>query len=121
MAFSFSKRYNTERQFDIDTTDFTYISLEDLWIRVGQEDNVPVRIWGVYINTKGKFEPAPVVAIDDYYVNLPAHMTEVCRQMLKDEECVKAINAGKCGMTVYSYVHPKHKRECFSVKWCDME
>ena len=30
--FSFSKKYNTERMFDIDTSNFDYKSLEELYV-----------------------------------------------------------------------------------------
>lgn len=128
MAFSFGKRFNKERLFTVDTSDFEYYSLEDLWNESLNESGGDIEaansqkytICGVYINTKGKFDPAPVIALDDRYVNLPAHMTEVCEAMLNDAQCIRAINEGRCGFTIYQYTQKRFGKECYSVRWIDM-
>ena len=120
MAFSFSKRYNTERLFDINTDDFEYISLEELYNQSGGDENLAYEIRGVYINTKGHYDDAPVLAINGWYVNLPAHLTSQCKEMLNDRECIKAINEGKCGFTIYKYHKKRYDRDCYSVQWIDI-
>ncbi len=128
MAFSFSKRYNKERLFNVDTSDFEYVSLEDLYKQsldeaggdVDEANAKEYTICGVYINTKGNFDPAPVIATDDCYVNLPVHMTEMCEAMLKDPQCIKAINEGRCGFTIYQYEQKRYRKLCYSVRWIDM-
>lgn len=128
MAFSFSKRFNKERLFPIDTSDFEYSSLEELYNEALEESGGDVdeanekeyTVRGVYINTKGNFDPAPVLALDDRYVNLPSHMTDVCQDMLKDAQCIRAINEGHCGFTIYQYVQKRYNRVCYSVRWCDL-
>ena len=113
--FSVAKRYNREKLFNIDTADFEYYSLEDLYdmatdaadeakATTGKDldvEDIPFTVYGIYINTRGNFDPAPVLALEDRYVNLPAHMTPVCEDMLRDAEAVKAINEGHVGFTVY--------------------
>lgn len=128
MAFSFSKKFNRERLFNVDTSDYEYFSLEDLFdealatnegdIDAASEEVFPIR--GVYINTRGNFDPAPVIATDDRYVNLPSHMTEICQQMLADPSCIKAINEGKCGFSIYKYQQRRYNKTCYSVKWVDI-
>lgn len=120
MAFSFGKRYNVERLFDIDCSEFEYWSLEDLFAEIGGDENTEFVIRGVYINTKGLYDDAPVLAIDDRYVNLPAHLTGACRAMLEDKQCVAAINAGKCGFTIYEYQQKRFNKICYGVKWVDI-
>lgn len=120
MAFSFSKRYNVERKFDVDTSDFEYCSLEDLFNEIGGDENATFEIRGIYINTKGKFDDAPCIAIDDRYVNLPSHLTGACRAMLDDDQCIKAINDGKCGFSIYQYHQKRFNKDCYGVKWVDL-
>lgn len=115
--FSFSKKYNTERVFDIDTSNFDYKSLEELYV----DDDYVYPVCGVYINTKGKFDPAPVVATEDCYVNLPAHMTDICREMLRDDRAVKAINDGEVGFTIYKYHQKRYDKDCYSIHWVDKD
>ena len=131
--FSVSKRYNREKLFTIDTSEFEYFNLEDLY-DMAQEladeaansgqvldiETIPFTVYGVYINTRGNYDPAPVLALEDRYVNLPAHMTKTCEEMLSDPEAVKAINEGKVGITVYKYVQRRYNRECYSVRWVDL-
>lgn len=119
MAFSFSKKYNVQKLFDIDTSDFEYCSLEELFNEMGGDETNVFVIRGVYINTKGNFDDAPVLAIDDRYVNLPAHLTGACRAMLEDVSCIKAINEGKCGFSIYQYHQKRFNKDCYGVKWED--
>lgn len=128
MAFSFSKRFNKERLFNIDTSNFDYYSLEELYNESLEEaagdietaNQYEYTICGVYINTKGNFEPAPVIALDDRYVNLPAHLTKACEDMLRDPQCIRAINEGRCGFSIYKYTQKRYNKECYSVRWCDL-
>lgn len=128
MAFSFSKKFNKSRLFNVDTSNFQYCNLEDLFMDSlglcdGDESAASKSIYtirGVYINTKSMYDPAPVIATDDCYVNLPSHMTETCMAMLADPACVKAINDGKCGFTIYRYVQRRFNKTCYSVEWVDI-
>lgn len=137
MAFSISKKYNKEKLFKINTDGFEYISLEDLYKE--RESNVLVedfedpekvkeiveetiyQVRGIYINTKGLYDDAPVVALDSAYVNLPAHMTQICREILSDPQAIAAINAGRVGFTIYEYEKPQYHKTCYSVRWVDTE
>lgn len=128
MAFSFSKKFNKSRLFDIDTSNFEYCNLEDLYHDAltrcdgdtVEASEVVYTIRGVYINTKSLYDPAPVIATDDCYVNLPSHMTETCMAMLADPACIKAINEGRCGFTIYQYEQKRYNKTCYSVEWRDI-
>lgn len=119
MAFSFSRTFNTERLFDIDTSDFEYKSLEDL-LKEGytEDDEIPIR--GLYINTRGKFDDAPVAALDDCYVNLPAHLTGNVNKILSDSRAIKAINNGNVGFKIRPYYSKKYEKDCYSIDWVDL-
>lgn len=128
MAFSFSKKFNKSRLFNVDTSKFEYYNLEDLYNEAleqgdgdaGYADEVVYKICGVYINTKSLYDPAPVIALSDRYVNLPSHMTQTCIDMLADPTCIKAINDGKCGFRIYQYEQKRYNKTCYSVEWCDI-
>ena len=118
---SFSKRFNTEKLFNIDTTDFDYHSLEELTEQPGDEpeDRVYV-VRGIYINKKSLYDPSPVIALDDCYVNFPAHLLEVCQEMMSDRAVVDAINEGHCGFRVTKYHQKRFNKDCYSVEWVDL-
>ena len=118
---SFSKRFNTEKLFNIDTTDFDYHSLEELTEQPGDEpeDRVYV-VRGVYINKKSLYDPSPVIALDDSYVNFPAHLLDVCQEMISDRVVVDAINEGHCGFRVTKYHQKRFNKDCYSVEWVDL-
>lgn len=117
MGFSVSKKYNTQKIFDVNTEGFEYKSLEDLFI---DEDTVTV-IKGIYINKKGNFGEEPVLATDDYYINIPSHMVDICKEMIKDNSAVYAINQGEVGITIYKYYQKKYNKDCYSIKWVDVD
>lgn len=141
MAFSISKKYNKEKLFKINTEGFEYVSLEDLYQETAEmqaeatdhvfdEHSEEVKeiveetifqVRGIYINTKGLYDDAPVVALDSAYVNLPAHLTPICKEILADPQAIAAINAGRVGFTIYTYVKPAYNKTCYSIKWVDTE
>lgn len=128
MAFSFSKKFSKSRLFNVDTSNFEYYNLEDLFAEAlerheGVIENANKEVYvirGIYINTKSLYDPAPVIALDDRYVNLPSHMTQTCMDMLADPTCIKAINEGKCGFTIYEYEQKRFNKTCYSVEWVDV-
>lgn len=140
MAFSFSKKFNKEKLFKINTDGFDYVSLEDLYketkeMVLGEDEylmsdpddmkerieSTVFQVRGIYINTKGLYDDAPVVALDSAYVNLPAHMTQICQEILRDPQAIAAINAGRVGFTIYTYEKSQYHKTCYSVKWVDTE
>ena len=118
---SFSKRFNTEKLFNIDPTDFDYHSIEELTEQPGDEpeDRVYV-VRGIYINKKSLYDPSPVIALDDCYVNFPAHLLDVCQEMMSDRAVVDAINEGHCGFRVTKYHQKRFNKDCYSVEWVDL-
>ena len=68
-----------------------------------------------YINVKGKFGDHPVFISDGILVDVPPHMTEDTKEMLKDPEMLEAIRSGRIGFHVYKYVSKTYKKECYAV------
>ena len=121
--FSFGKKFNTARIFNIETEVFDYMSLKDLeaTIPLGTDPSEAVFIVrGIYINNKGLYDPAPVVALDNCYVNFPAHLYDTCVNIISDDLAVAAINNGKVGFRIEKYFQKKYQKECFSVEWVDL-
>lgn len=112
---SFAKRFN-RKKFSIDTTGFDYASLCDCYNNYGADTVYTIR--ALYINTKGKYDDAPVVATDSFFVNIPSFLCEDCREMLADDSIIEDINNGKCGFKIYPYT--SHEKECFGVEWVDI-
>lgn len=93
-------------------------SLKELYNGEKGENKYIVR--GLYINKKGKYDDAPVAISEDFSINLPSHLCNTVTEMLQDKELVEAINAGKIGLEVYSYVPKGYNYTCYSVKWVDL-
>ncbi len=86
----------------------------------GEKGENTYKVYGLYINKKGKFGDAPVAISEDFSINLPSHLCDTVTEMLHDKELVEAINAGKFGLEVYAYMPKEYKKTCYSVKWVDL-
>lgn len=137
MAFSFANSYNTKKIFDIDTSDFEYCSLEELFEENASEQPLinddgeatgeteltcteQFKIYGLYINDKSMFDPQPIVALEDRYVNLPAHLYKTACEILNNPRAIDAIRKGHVGFTIEKYYQKRHKKDCYSINWVDM-
>ena len=97
--------YNFEQfnkgKFKFSTEGLTeYKSLKELY-EADPEKVYTVR--GIYINEASKFGPSPLFACTDYYVNVPAHLLDICKQIRADYDAVKDINEGRMGFRIYPY------------------
>lgn len=117
---SFAEKYNhTTPTFNHVLPDSApFKSLKDLYN--GEKGENTYVVYGLYINKKGKFGDAPVAISEDFSINLPSHLCDTVTEMLNDKELVEAINAGKFGLEVYSYVPKGYNKTCYSVKWLDL-
>lgn len=112
-------KYNKAKRFTFEAPkDFSYAKLEELY----KEGEVNVRpLKALYINTKGKFGDRPLAVTDKCFVNLPNHMLNIVKEMLNDDELVKAINEDKVAFEIYSYEDKTYNKVCYSVNWIDAE
>lgn len=114
----FTDKYNkTFTKFDFEPSDnFQFHSLKDMYN--GKKGNNNYIVLGIYINRRSKFGDAPVIVSEDCYINLPKHLLDTVKEMLGDEELVKAINNREFGIEVYEY--ETNGKTCYSVNWIDM-
>ena len=117
---SFASKYSkASPKFNVRITKPKYTNLADLYKDYGTGYTFPIA--GVYVNSKGKYGPQGIIAIDEsILVNLPAHLLEDIEEMRKDPEAVEAINNGQAGFKVYQY-STKSGNTGYSVTWVDLE
>lgn len=113
----FSK-FNRTKKFNIDTSNFEYKSLAEIY-NGDPEEVYPIT--AIYINTKSKFGAAPVIATDEYLVNAPAHLVDSCQEILNDDEAIQMINNGEAGFKIYIYHNDKYNTDCFGIEFVDVE
>ena len=98
----------------IDTTGFEYHSLSEL------SADTEIVVHGLFINSKGKFGPSPVLIASDRYFNLPSYMTDTVRDMLQDQELIQAIKDKKVGAIVRAFTVKNFGKESWTVDWSDI-
>lgn len=116
---SFASKFN-KTTFGIDTTDFQYIKLADIFNsqNAGGKDVIH-NINGLYVH-KSQLGDSPVIIDEknELLVNLPSHTAETVREILADDEAVQTIKEGKVGYTIYEY--ESHGKKCYSISFVDL-
>ena len=115
---SFASRFNKGSKFDVDTAEFKYKNLKDLYASNGEDRKY--KILGFYINTKSRFGAAPVAICEGFFANLPSHELETVKEMLSDDETIAAIKAGSCGFVIEPYKSKNFGTDCLGVRCCDL-
>lgn len=72
-------------------------------------------IEALFINTKGKFGNQGVIVIENYFVNLPNHLTEMIEEMRSDSEVTEAINHRELAFEIYEFTSKKYNRTSASI------
>lgn len=117
---SFANKYNKGNIiFDIDTKDYAFMDGYDF---VKSKGSNVVKIDGLYINNKGMYDDHPVAIIksEKRLVDLPSHMTDTVREILKDSESITLIKKGLVGIKAHEYVDKKYKKNCVGFEWVDL-
>lgn len=124
---NYFKKFNKSKKFNFDTQGLDYFSLEELYEELNETadgnfnpESNPIPVKAIYINTKGKYDPAPVVGIDGALVNLPAHLLETAEELINDEKAVEMINQGHCGMVISYYWMQKYNKTCYTVEFTEI-
>ena len=117
-GFSFASLFN-KTNFDIDTTDFPYVKLADIYNdkKDGGGDVVhPIN--GMYVH-KSQLGDSPVIidAENKRLVNLPQFTGDTVREILANSDAVDAIKANKVGYTIYEY--ESHAKKCYGITFVD--
>ena len=116
--FSFASKFN-KTSFGIDTTDFTFVKLTDLFnSKQDGGGDVIHPIDGVYVH-KSQLGDSPVIidAENKRLVNLPQFTSDTVREILANSDAVDAIKANKVGYTIYEY--ESHAKKCYGITFVD--
>lgn len=120
---SIAAKYNKKRiTWTVEAKeDADYYKLADL-VKKDRRAGVYHTVRGLFANDKGYYGKHYVVVIDngDILLDLPNHLTDVCDEMLTDDEVITAINAGLFGLKIYSYVSRKYNVKSYSIEWIDL-
>lgn len=117
---SFAKRHKKGLiDWGIDTKEFEYFSLQDLFEMNGADQIYVLK--GVFINKNKpekqlkEFGASPVGILEDKMVNLPNHMLQEVEEMLQSEEDVDDIKNGAAVFKIRPY--ESHGKMCYGVDW----
>ena len=116
---SFASKFN-KITFGIDTTDFQYTKLADIFNSENEGGkDVVHKINGLYVH-KSQLGASPVIIDEENkrLVNLPSHTAETVREILADDEAVQTIKDGKVGYTIYEY--ESRGKKCYSISFVDL-
>lgn len=113
--FSFAASYNGGHVFDIDTSNFEFCKLADLYT----DKPTVYALNGLWCND-GKYGRQGVLICAELgkLVNAPMHYTSTIEAILKNPAAVNAINSGKVGFSVYKYT--TKNRECYGIRFKDV-
>lgn len=118
---TFASKFN-KVGFGIDTSNFEYIKLKDIFNSEDKGGNDVVHpINGIFVRvSKNGLGDNPVIVDKEAQklVNLPSHMAETAREILADSEAVEAIKNGKVGYTIYEY--ESHGKKCYNITFVDL-
>ena len=114
-GFNFAARFNRAPKFKVDTSNFEYYDLEDLF----SEDGYIWPVLGLYFNKKSQFQHHYSAATDSCYINLPSHLNEACESILNDPNGIRIINEGHLGFKIYQYSN-RRGGPFYSVEWVDL-
>jgi hypothetical protein len=117
---SFAKKNNSknEKLFNFTIPEgFDYKNLKQLVSEYGADQIHMVN--ALYINTKGKYGDAPVIATDNELVNAPQHLVNTVKDIMKDGESISTINNGYAGFKIYPYENKYGL--CYGLQWVDID
>ena len=118
-AINFSK-FNKVRMFDVDTSDFDYKKLVNLYEEFGEDEDHIFPVTAIYISTKSEFDDeSPLIATDECYVNLPQFQLDEIKAMLADRSVIAAVNRGELGFTITKYYQKRFHKDCYKAIWCN--
>lgn len=100
-----SKHNKAVAKFNVDTKDFEFKKLADLFDE--KKPETVFSVYGLYINRKSKYGPSPFAASDGYFISLPAHLLETVQEILADPESIEQMNNSKAGLVIRPYVDDK--------------
>lgn len=99
-------KYSHKKQFTYDSSKNEFIELKQYAITHPEVKKLTVRGMFTYEGKKGT---RAAIVIEGYNINLPSHMVDDVRAILKNEDGeINDINAGHCGFEIDTYEDNKY-------------
>ena len=121
---SFAKKHKKGAiDWGVDTKDFEYFKLQDLFEMNGADATYTLK--GVFVNRNKPeqqlkdYGASPVGILEDRLVNLPNHMLQEIEDILKDEEDIESIMNGEAVFKIREYT--SHNKTCYGIDWQEVE
>lgn len=104
IASKYNKQGNRFNYQMPENSNHVFVKASELFETIPQNANGVV-VRSMYINSKGKYGDHGVIISDapEILIDCPNHMTDTIRDMIKDDEVVEAVNAGKLAVRAYKY------------------
>lgn len=96
------------------TEGFSFKKIKDLY----NEGVKRVQVFGFFFTKSENYGLQPNAILADCILNLPTHQKDTISEMLKDKECVKAINNGECSLEFREY-QSKYNKTCYEISFVD--
>lgn len=96
------------------TEGFSFKKIKDLY----EEGVKRVQVFGFFFTKSENYGLQPNAILNDCILNLPTHQKDTISEMLKDKECVKAINNGECSLEFREY-QSKYNKTCYEISFVD--
>lgn len=96
------------------TEGFSFKKIKDLY----NEGVKRVQVFGFFFTKSENYGLQPNAILSDCILNLPTHQKDTISEMLKDKECVKAIDNGECSLEFREY-HSKYNKTCYEISFVD--
>lgn len=120
---NFAAKYNkTATYYDYQYPESAvYTNLQELAENAKDPQKV-YTVHALYISNKGKYGPTPAAAIGQSIIcNLPGWLTADIEKMRADEELTQAINAGRFGFRIGSFIRKGESVKRYRPVWVDIE
>ena len=96
------------------TEGFSFKKIGDLY----KEGVKRVQVFGFFFTKSENYGLQPNAILNDCILNLPTHQKDTISEMLKDKECVKAIDNGECSLEFREY-QSKYNKTCYEISFVD--
>ena len=94
------------------TDGFSFKKIKDLY----DEGVKKVQVFGFFFTKSENYGLQPNAILNDCILNLPTHQKDTISEMLKDKECVKAIDNGECTLSFREY-QSKYNKTCYEISF----
>lgn len=94
------------------TEGFSFKKIKDLF-----DDGITrVQVFGFFFTKSENYGLQPNAILNDCILNLPTHQKDTISEMLKNKDCVKAIDNGECTISFREY-HSKYNKTCYDISF----